>query len=95
MPCACRAPIETYPENAEWGPLFWKVLHSLGELSGKQTNVILQKDELRTWINLLNSLKNILPCDICRAHYSEWLLQNNINILLTMNYTNVNTWIRN
>jgi hypothetical protein len=95
MPCACTAPIETYPENAEWGPLFWKVLHSLGELSGKQTNINLQNDELRIWINLLDELKNVLPCDICRGHYSRWLVQNDINVLLTMNYTNVNTWIRN
>jgi hypothetical protein len=95
MPCACRAPIETYPENAEWGPLFWKVLHSFAELSGKQSNINLQRDEVRTWINLLDSLKNILPCDICRTHYSRWLDENDINELLTINYINVNIWIRN
>jgi hypothetical protein len=95
MPCACRAPVETYPENAEWGPLFWKLLHGLAELSGKQGNVNLQKDEVRTWIQILDVLKNVLPCDICRAHYVEWLLQHDVNVLLSMNYSLVNNWVRN
>lgn len=95
MPCACRAPIETYPENAEWGPLFWKLLHSFAELSGKQVNINLQKDEIRLWINILDGLKLILPCDICRTHYSEWLLNHPIEVLSTMNYSETNYWIRN
>jgi hypothetical protein len=95
MPCACRAPIETYPENAEWGPLFWKLLHSFAELSGKQVDINLQKDELRLWINILDGLKLILPCDICRTHYSEWLLNHPIEVLMTITYSETNYWIRN
>ena len=95
MPCACKAPIETYPENAEWGPLFWKLLHSLAEFSGKQKNTNLQKDEMRLWIHVLDGLKNILPCDICRNHYSEWLAAHPLEVLLTMDYGLTNVWIRN
>jgi hypothetical protein len=46
--CSCKIPIETYPENAEWGPLFWKILHGLAEKSGKQTNINIQNlNEIR------------------------------------------------
>ena len=95
MPCACKAPIETYPENAEWGPLFWKLLHGIAELSGKQMNINLQKDEMRLWIHVLESLKSVLPCDICRSHYSEWLVAHSVEGLLTMDYKLTNVWIRN
>jgi hypothetical protein len=95
MPCACSAPAENYPENAEWGPLFWKLLHALAELSGKQKNNNLQKDEVRLWIHILDGLKNVLPCDICSSHYSEWLINHPLSVLETIEYTLVNQWIRN
>jgi len=95
MPCACKAPIETYPENAEWGPLFWKLLHGFAERAGKQMNKNLQKDEMRLWINILDGLKGVLPCDICRAHYSEWLVAHPVEELLEMDYSGTNLWIRN
>jgi len=95
MPCACKAPIDTYPENAEWGPLFWRLLHVFAEHSGKQINKNLQQDELRLWIHLLEGLKNVLPCDICRTHYSTWLKEHNVEVLLDMDYSLTNNWIRN
>lgn len=94
MPCACKAPIETYPENAEWGPLFWKLLHGLAELSGRQTDAVLQGDELRTWIQVLTQLKHCLPCDICRSHYSQWLADHPVDGLLKMPYKETGHWIR-
>jgi len=93
MPCACRAPIENYPENAEWGPLFWKLLHILAEYSGKQKNANLQKDEIRLWIHILKDLKTVIPCDICRTHYAEWLDAHPVEELLTINYNLVHNWI--
>ena len=73
MPCGCKVPIENYPESADWGPLFWKILHGLAESSGKQTDVNLQKDELYKWKNIFIKLQNCIPCDICRDHYSKWI----------------------
>jgi hypothetical protein len=95
MVCSCKIPIETYPENAEWGPLFWKILHGLAEKSGKQTNINIQKDERHNWILLLKQTQYTLPCDICRNHYSEWLVVNSIDILSTIPYPDMNQWIRN
>jgi hypothetical protein len=95
MPCACRAPVENYPENAEWGPLFWKILHGLAELAGKQKNAVLQGDEQRAWVNVLIHLQPTLPCDFCRNHYKEWLTEHPPTFLLTAPYEDVGPWIRN
>lgn len=94
MPCACRAPIETYPENAAWGPLFWKLLHGLAEHTGKQRDPMTQTDERRTWMTLLKSLQETLPCDVCRNHYAGWLKENPTDDILTIPYVQVNPWIR-
>jgi len=94
MPCACRVPIDKYPENAAWGPLFWKILHGLAEYSGVQSNALLQSDERRIWIQLLTKLQYCIPCDICRAHYAEWLKEHSIERLETMAYAELGPWIR-
>ena len=95
MGCSCRVPAESYPENAEWGPLFWTILHGLAERSGKQTNMNFQTDEIRLWIIILTQIAHILPCDICRNHYSEWLSDHPVDILKTMKYSETGLWIRN
>ncbi len=94
MPCACKVPAETYPENAEWGPLFWKVLHGLAELSGRSTDAILQGDEVRTWIQVLTQMKHCLPCDVCREHYGRWLTAHPVDGLLKMPYKDTRLWIQ-
>lgn len=47
MPCACRTPVINYPDNVDWGPLFWKLLHGLAEYAGKQNDSVLRADEIR------------------------------------------------
>jgi len=94
MVCSCTVPAENYPENAEWGPLFWKLLHGLAELSGIQININSQKDEIRNWVLILESLQYTLPCDICRQHYSEWVRKIEPKKLANIPYSNVRTWIR-
>ena len=94
MVCKCRVPVEDYPENAEWGPLFWKLLHGLAELSGTQTNLNMKTDEIRLWILVLTQLKPTLPCDICRTHYSDWLLEHPPEVLSKLDYSELRPWIR-
>lgn len=94
MPCACRASIEQYPENAEWGPLFWRLLHGMADFSGKQKDTLLQGDERREWVKVFNLLKFTLPCDICRNHYTEYLSTNPAEPILTMPYFEVGVWIQ-
>ncbi len=94
MPCACRAPLEQYPENAEWGPLFWRLLHGMAEFAGKQTDILLQGDERREWVKVFNLLKFTLPCDICRNHYTEYLTAHPAEVILDMPYKDLGLWIR-
>ena len=73
MPCACKVPAEDYPESADWGPLFWKIIHTLSLHSGTMTNKIAQEDEVREWTRFTTALIKALPCDDCRSHYQSYL----------------------
>lgn len=68
MPCNCARPAEAYPENKEWGPLLWTVLHGLAEHTGK-ASAIYKFEEIQAWLTLLKELQTIIPCNECRAHY--------------------------
>lgn len=92
MPCACRAPAETYPENAEWGPLFWKLLHGMAEYVGKQVDPNYQVEEVRLWAQMLTTLQQTIPCDVCRAHYGEWLTENPPAAVQSLPYAEVSLW---
>jgi hypothetical protein len=93
MPCSCQIKLEDYPETAQWGPLFWQLLHSLSLQAGTLTNGLFQMDERRAWSRLLDALQETLPCDICRSHYGEWRIEHTVD-LLTLPYNEVGPWIR-
>jgi hypothetical protein len=67
-------PAVEYPANAEWGPITWAILHGLAGRSGRNSNVLLQGDEIRNMILLIESVEKMIPCDICRGHYREYLV---------------------
>ncbi len=94
MGCKCRLPADKYPETADWGPLFWRILHGLAERSGKQVNTIQQEEDVRIWVQLLQTLAPTLPCDVCRAHYTEKLSANPPIALTTMGYSDVGLYLR-
>lgn len=71
MPCNCRRPQEDYPENKEWGPLLWAVLHGLAEKAGKAMPLF-QQEEVTGWLTILKELQFIIPCPDCREHYKEY-----------------------
>lgn len=52
-----------------WGPLFWKTMHivSLGY------NPEPSKQEQDDAIRFFKSLETMLPCNICRSHYSQFM----------------------
>ena len=52
-----------------WGPIFWNTMHivSLGY------NPDPSKKEQEDAIRFYKSLETMLPCGVCRAHYSEFL----------------------
>ena len=57
----------------------WRLLHTLAERLGKQTNMILITDEHRAWVNFLKSVGLVVPCQKCRAHYKAWATKHRID----------------
>lgn len=57
-----------------WGPKLWFFLHTISfEYPDKPTQEI-----KNAHIDFFRSLKSILPCDVCKNHFSEFLKNNPI-----------------
>jgi hypothetical protein len=78
-----------------WGPRFWKILHTLTEQSGNQTNQILSNDEADAWILLLKAQPFVMPCALCKQHFLEWLHARRPETIRTLVSGNRKDWIRN
>lgn len=76
MTCSrCAADNTKYPKTTEWGPLLWRILHTLAERAGKQTNEILRGDEMRAWVLVVKTFVSILPCEECRGHATTYIAE--------------------
>jgi hypothetical protein len=91
MPCACKKNIPDYPGTEEWGPLVWKVLHGLAEKIGKSRSL---DEELREWKRLLTFTADVIPCDVCKKHYKEVLVDKPIGGILKMDAVMANIFVR-
>jgi hypothetical protein len=69
--------------SKEWGPYIWKILHTCCEHLGNNTSPILQLDEIHAYKKFINQIKFILPCKICKIHYSKHLLYHKKDIQYT------------
>lgn len=85
MPCSCIVDKPEYPQNEEWGPLLWVVLHTLAEKAGKQDNPISKGDEQRAWPLFVKTLGPIIPCPYCRDHFQDYIKENPFE--LPLDYT--------
>jgi hypothetical protein len=56
-----------------WGPSLWRVLHSLA-FSISQTP---DPQKTRQFLELVDSLRNLLPCEECRLHFDDYVNENN------------------
>jgi len=63
-----------------WGPYLWKILHTISENLGKNTNKLLQIDELQNFQNILKQISNVLPCKLCTNHYKKYYFKNKKDI---------------
>lgn len=97
MPCACKHKPLNVPDNVEWGPVFWALLHGLAERAGSAPMPGLQGDEIRAWQGLLANLPKTLPCEDCRGHLQAYIINNPITIPDTFSElkTYVKTWLYN
>ena len=91
MPCKCRASIKEYPDTVDWGPILWGMLHGLAEKLGKG---YIYADEMIQWKKIIPLTADIIPCDICRDHYKEYLKANPINAFLKLPKTESPLWIQ-
>jgi hypothetical protein len=73
MPCNCILDKPTYPQNEEWGPLIWWIVHTLAEKAGRQGNPITLGDEVRAWPLFVKTLVTVIPCPYCKEHFQEYL----------------------
>lgn len=65
-----------------WGPGLWTFMHTLSfSYPVKPT-----KEEQQNMYLFFNNLKEVIPCDICKNHYIQFMKNNNItNSLNTRN----------
>lgn len=93
MPCSCRPQEILYPDNVEWGPLFWIILHGLAQRAGTVATPYLQGDDIRGWAAFLKATAKALPCPQCREHYSAWMTIHTIQVPSV--YPEMGPWVRN
>jgi hypothetical protein len=79
------------PQNQEWGPNLWIILHSAAERIGG-SQIKLPQEELRIWAGLLSSLRHSLPCPICKKHFTTYFLSTPIK---TFNSEFIRIWLYN
>jgi hypothetical protein len=95
MPCSCQIPGPAYPENKEWGPFVWTILHGLAERFGQVVTELYRNDEVRAWQSLLAATGDMLPCSDCRDHFKTWLAAHPVTPILKIPYSELKEWIRN
>lgn len=95
MPCSCQIPGPAYPENKEWGPFLWTILHGLAERSGKVVFALYENDERRAWVQLLQTLCAMLPCSECRDHCKDWIQSHPVTSIQTIKYAELPLFIKN
>ena len=95
MPCACQVPWETYPEATIWGPILWKILHSVAERVGSTSFVLYQSDERRLLVSLFKAVGKMIPCPTCKEHYNAYSKENDLEVpLKTISYFYMKDYIR-
>ncbi len=77
-----------------WGPKYWSILHRLAECAGAQTSPILNNDEADIWTIVLKAQTFVMPCQLCKDHYSEWRAQNKLINLRQLLGDERKKWIR-
>jgi hypothetical protein len=92
MPCGCILDKPEYPQNNEWGPILWKIIHTLAERSGTIQNTYIQADERRAWSLFLKTLVTMIPCPYCKEHAQAYVLQHPFE--LPSEYYNIHEYVR-
>jgi hypothetical protein len=54
-----------------WGPQLWYVLHIISMSYPKEPTEYTK----RAYHDFFNNLKDVLPCEICKKHYSKFIME--------------------
>ena len=54
-----------------WGPQLWYVLHIISMSYPKEPTEYIK----RAYHDFYSNLKDVLPCEICRKHYSKFIME--------------------
>lgn len=90
--------MEPAPLTSIWGPSLWKILHNLTEKIGSISMPNSEDLEKRLWFVLLTSLKNSLPCPMCRNHYIAYYNSNRLDLIINKRnelQNNIRIWLYN
>jgi hypothetical protein len=92
MGCSCnKNSTESSPSinftPSNWGPTFWKVIHTLVERTGFKSDIYQDADEKHLWLFLIKLLGEILPCYQCRTHYNEYYIMNHPTSIINKTYS--------
>lgn len=71
-------------DNLEWQPTTWHFFHTISLNYNEE-----YKDK---YIIFFNTFKTIIPCKICREHFSENLRKPNMSIENNINSTRIFNW---
>jgi len=75
----------TSPANSSvWGPLLWKVLHIMAEEYPVEPSPLQQEQGY----NFFHSLGFMLPCEMCRNHYQEYMNQHDSQLSVALKSRN-------
>ena len=66
----------------------------MAEQSGELKDKIQRQDEAEAWILLLKTQANIMPCAICKTHYSEWIVNHAVERVRYLEGEERRTWLR-
>jgi hypothetical protein len=91
MGCSCNKNKEQGPgiidfKPSSWGPVYWRVLHTLVERTGFKTNIYRDSDEKYPWSFILKELSNVLPCAECKQNYISYYNINNPSHIINLNF---------
>jgi hypothetical protein len=81
-------------DRSHWGPKFWTLLHSLAEHSGNFSDSVRKNDEANYWVQLLKNQTTVMPCEVCKMHYSQYIFSVKFNELRELNGLERRTWLK-
>lgn len=70
-----------------WGPTFWKVIHNVAYFYPPEPNAT----QMKSAFDFYTSLKDLLPCAVCREHFAQHLLSHPLHDAV-LSRSNLITW---